>query len=115
MRVGALPSLSYRFAPVEQQMVELLFARSNQSLLFSALYQKQLPLKWQGTYYRYGGGFSIGGWNQRLVSGLDVQLGIDYYLPFLPLVISMDMRPWLRLTGLVEANGELAASLRYVF
>ncbi len=115
IRLGALPALSYRFMPAESHMVELLFARSNQSLLFTALYQKQQPLFGEGLYYRYGGGFSVGGWNQKLVSGLDMQIGLDYYLPIMPLVFSLDIRPWVRITGLLEANGELAASLRYVF
>lgn len=115
IRVGALPALSYRFTPLEGHLVELLFARSNQSLLFTALYQKQLPVGPPGFYYRYGGGFSLGGWNQRLVSGVDLQIGADYYVPVLPVVLSMDVRPWVRLTGILEANGELAATVRYVF
>lgn len=114
-RVGVRPALSYRFVPDESHMVELLFAKSGQSLLFTALYQKQLPFGADGMYYRYGGGFSLGGWNQRLVSGLDMQVGIDYYLPMAPLVFSLDLRPWVRLTGLLETNGELAGTLRYVF
>lgn len=114
-RMGALPALSYRFVPTESQMIELLFANTHPSLLFTALYQKQLPIGPPGFYYRYGGGFSVGGWNQRLVSGVDLQVGADYYLPILPVVISLDVRPWVRLTGLLEASGELAATVRYVF
>ncbi|MBA4304163.1 MAG: hypothetical protein C0424_08055 [Sphingobacteriaceae bacterium] len=115
LRIGALPALSYRFTPAETHLVELLFARSNQSLLFTALYQQQQPFGPAGFYYRYGGGFSLGGWNQRLVSGFDMQVGADYYLPVVPVVVSLDVRPWLRLTGLLEASGELAATVRYVF
>jgi len=96
-------------------MVELLFTKSGQSLLFTALYQRQLPFGAEGLYYRYGGGFSVGGWNQQLVSGIDMQVGMDYYLPVVPLVFSLDLRPWARVTGVLEANGELAGSLRYVF
>lgn len=115
LRIGALPALSYRFALAENQLVELLFARSNQSLLFTAIYQRQQAFGPAGYYYRYGGGFSLGGWNQRLVSGFDMQVGADYYLPLLPVVVSLDVRPWLRITGLFEASGELAATVRYVF
>lgn len=115
LRVGVLPALSYRFALAESQLVELLFARSGQGLLFTAIYQQQQAFGPAGLYYRYGGGFSAGGWNQRLISGLDMQVGADYYLPVLPVVVSIDVRPWLRITGLFETNGELAASVRYVF
>lgn len=115
IRVGVRPALSYRFVPKEAYLVELLFAKSGESLLFTALYQKQNPFGPLGAYYRYGAGFSIGGWNQQLISGPDMQLGVDYYLPVAPLVLSLDLRPWVRITGRLEANGELAASLRYVF
>lgn len=115
IRIGVSPAITYRFMPAESHMVELLFARTGRSLLFTALYQKQQAVFGEGLYYRYGGGFSVGGWNQRLVSGFDMQIGLDYYLPIMPLVFSLDMRPWVRITGLLEANGELAASLRYVF
>lgn len=83
--------------------------------MFTALYQKQQPLGMTGFYTRYGGGFSLGGWNERLESGLDMQVGADYYVPILPLVLSLDVRPWMRITGNLAVNGELAATLRYVF
>jgi hypothetical protein len=101
--------------PVETHMVELLFAKSGYSLMFTALYQKQQAMFFPGFYTRYGGGFSLGGWNERLESGLDMQLGVDYYIPVLPLVVSLDVRPWVRITGNLGVNGELAATVRYVF
>ncbi len=115
MRFGVRPALSYRFMPAETHMVELLFAKSGQSLMFTALYQKQQAVLFPGFYSRYGGGFSLGGWNERLESGLDMQVGVDYYIPVLPLVASLDIRPWIRITGNFEVNGELAATIRYVF
>ncbi|MDP2187580.1 MAG: hypothetical protein Q8J69_02750 [Sphingobacteriaceae bacterium] len=115
LRFGVRPALSYRFMPVETHMVELLFAKSGESLMFTALYQKQQAAFFPGFYSRYGGGFSLGGWNERLESGLDMQLGVDYYIPVLPLVVSLDIRPWIRLTGEAGVNGELAATVRYVF
>jgi hypothetical protein len=115
LRFGVRPALSYRFMPAETHMVELLFAKSGYSLMLSALYQKQQAALFPGFYTRYGGGFSLGGWNEQLESGLDIQVGGDYYLPFLPLVVSLDVRPWMRITGDFGVNGELAATLRYVF
>lgn len=99
----------------ESHMAELLFAKSGQSLLFTALYQKQEALSINGFYGRYGGGFSLGGWNEQLISGLDMQVGVDYYITFIPIVLSLDVRPWMRITGDFSVNGELAVSLRYVF
>jgi hypothetical protein len=115
MRFGVRPALSYRFMPAETHMLEFLFAKSGQSLMFTALYQKQQSVLFPGFYSRYGGGFSLGGWNERLESGLDMQVGVDYYIPVLPLVVSLDIRPWIRITGNFEVNGELAATVRYVF
>jgi hypothetical protein len=115
LRWGVKPALSYRFVPVESHLVELLFTKSNQSLLFTALYQRQQPMVLPGMYTRYGGGFSLGGWQGRLISGLDAQVGLDYYIPVLPLVASLDLRPWIHLTGELGVNGELAGTLRYVF
>ncbi|MFN3529349.1 MAG: hypothetical protein ACK417_05450 [Bacteroidia bacterium] len=96
-------------------MFELLFAKSGPSLMFTGLYQVQQAFGPQGLYQRYGGGISIGGWNGQLLSGLDMQVGIDYYIPMYPVVLSLDVRPWVRITGDLSASGELAASLRYVF
>jgi len=83
--------------------------------MFTALYQKQQAVLFPGFYGRYGGGFSLGGWNGYLESGFDMQVGVDYYIPILPLVLSLDVRPWVRITGNLGVNGELAASLGYVF
>lgn len=115
LRLGVAPALTYRFVLAEPHLVELLFARTDQSLLFTTLYQKQQAFGLEGLYHRYGGGFSLGGWNGRLISGLDMQVGIDYYIPVVPLVASIDVRPWIRITGDFGVNGELAASVRYVF
>lgn len=115
LRFGVRPALTYRFMLKEGQLAELIFAKSGQSLLFTALYQKQEPLTIHGFYGRYGGGFSLGGWNERLISGLDMQVGVDYYIPVAPIVLSLDVRPWMRITGDFSVNGELALSLRYVF
>lgn len=115
MRFGVRPAFSYRFVPKEKRLFELIFTKSGSSLLFTSLYQKQQPIGPLGLYQRYGAGFSLGGWNGRLLSGLDAQAGIDYYLPMLPVVVSLDLRPWMRITGDFSVSGELAASLRYVF
>lgn len=115
LRFGVRPALTYRFMLKESQLAELIFAKSGQSLLFTTLYQKQEPLSINGFYGRYGGGFSLGGWNEQLISGVDMQVGMDYYIPVVPIVLSLDVRPWMRITGDFSVNGELALSLRYVF
>lgn len=119
LRYGAATALSYRFYLQEKQAgergFELLFAKSNQSLLFTVLYERLQQRFTPGFYTYYGFGGSIGGWNDRQRLALDMVLGSCYYLPYLPVNIDFSLRPFAVLTGEAGVNAELALSLRWVF
>lgn len=114
-RYGEAPALSYRFYFEELTGFELLFAKSEQSLLFTALYEKLQPREFAGFYTYYGFGGSMGGWNNRQRLSLDMVLGTCYFVPYVPLNIDFALRPYLVLNGLVAVNAELAVSVRWVF
>jgi hypothetical protein len=118
-RYGEAPALSYRFYLQEFQQkgaaFELLFAKSGQSLLFTALYEKMQDRKWTGWYTYYGFGGSVGGWNDKQRMSLDMALGSCYYVPFLPLNVDFSLRPYLSVAGQPGVNAELALCARWVF
>jgi len=114
-RYGSSPALSYRLWIHEQTGYELLFTKADKSLLFSAFWLIQRPLDFSGGYLHYGVGGSIGARNGRQQTALDGQLGLDYYLPVVPLNVSFNLRPWFVITGGVEVQAELALSARWVF
>lgn len=114
-RYGSSPALSYRLWVKEQSGYELLFTKSGESLLFSGFWLMQRPLGFSGGYLHYGAGGSIGARNGRQQTALDGQLGLDYYLPVVPLNMSFDLRPWFVITGGVDFQAELALSARWVF
>ncbi len=114
-RYGSSPAVNYRLWFQEQSGYELLFTKSGNSLLFTAFWLIQRPLGFPGGYLHYGAGGSIGARNGQQQTALDGQLGVDYYLPVVPLNVSFDLRPWFVITGGVEVQAELALSARWVF
>lgn len=115
LRYGEVSALTYRFYYQERTGFELLFAKSQQSLLFTVLYEKLQDRKYAGLYTYYGFGGSVGGWNDRQRMSLDMALGSCYFVPYVPLNIDFSLRPYLILTGLPGVNAELAVSIRWVF
>lgn len=114
-RYGSSPAFSYRLWTHEQSGYELLFTKSSNSLLFAAFWLTQRPLNFTGGYLHYGAGGSIGARRGQQQTAIDAQLGMDYYLPVVPLNISFDLRPWFVITGGVDFQAELALSARWVF
>ncbi len=119
LRYGAATALSYRFylreKNIGEQGFELLFTKSKQSLLFTALYEKLQQRFMPGFYTYYGLGGSLGGWNDGQRLAMDMIVGSCYYLPYLPVNIDFSLRPYAVVTGDAGVNAELALSLRWVF
>jgi len=114
-RYGAGPGLTYRFYLQEKTGFEILFMKSGQSLLVTALYEKLQFRQFAGLYTYYGLGASVGGWNDQQRMSLDMALGSCYFVPYVPINVDFSLRPYLIVAGPVGVNAELALSVRWVF
>ena len=80
--------------------------------------KKQYSGALEGFSYFFGLGGHLGTSYSDFLSGVDVQAGMEYKIPSLPLKVSTDLKPAYHITGPVEINKfELqgGASIRYVF
>lgn len=72
----------------------------------------------EGFSYFFGLGGHLGASYSDFLSGVDVQAGIEYKIPDLPLKVSTDLKPAYHITGPAGINKlefQGGASIRYVF
>ncbi|MBL7942062.1 MAG: hypothetical protein JNM00_04815 [Flavobacteriales bacterium] len=131
VRLGIPAGITFQHYFSDDEAAEFILASRYRGWTFTALYEWHKPafqvdgLKWFvgvgghiGTYHWYAG---HPWWDEeyngsRMVLGVDGIIGLEYFIPDTPLMVSVDWKPDFNLIGynaLVADNGAL--SVRYRF
>jgi len=133
IRLGILQGVSYQYRPVSQFSVEGLLCLYRYEPLILGFAQfhvsnflgsdKMSVFFGAGAHFSYVSGYKNTDWfpdndEQQIryfVSGIDLQVGIDYFFEEFPLNLSLDFRPAYNLIGHQGYWYGVALSVRYVF
>ena len=68
-----------------------------------ALYERHIPVITNGFHFYYGGGLNMGGWEKhsdtKFTACIDGVIGLEYKIPKIPLAVSVDYKPCLKIAG----------------
>ena len=102
--------------------VEGIVAGNTEALIGTALLEKHYPIAGRGLSAYMGGGVHLGGAESGgVILGPDIILGAEFKLPFMPLLLSADLKPAYHFrtvsneeTNISRINFSTAISVRYV-
>lgn len=102
--------------------VEGILAGNTEAMIGTVLLEKHYPIAGRGLSAYMGGGAHLGGAESGgMILGPDLILGAEFKLPFMPLLISADLKPAYHFrtvsnedTDISRINFSTAISLRYV-
>lgn len=82
----------------------------------TALYERHIPVIDRGFNFYYGAGAHVGGWNHKFALGVDGIVGLEYKIPDVPLVLSVDYKPVFNIVRRTKFYmADLAFSLKVSF
>ena len=102
--------------------VEGILAGNTEAMIGTVLLEKHYPIVGRGLSAYMGGGVHLGGAESGgTILGPDIILGAEFKLPFMPLLLSADLKPAYHFrtvsneeTGISRINFSTAISVRYV-
>lgn len=67
--------------------------------LVTALYERHMPVISDGFNFYYGGGGQLGSWSNDFSIGVAGVVGLEYQIPRIPLLLSLDYKPVLNIAS----------------
>jgi len=94
LRISPGPGLTYKVFLNKSSGLEFLLSFPPSSLIFTGLYEYNMPVKNVKLLYWYiGCGGHIGFDNDESVIGFDLIVGLEYKIPDIPISVSLDLKP----------------------